>query len=195
MIGKASSMEQTTLSPLRILIVDDSEQMRDLLTVLLEAMGITDVLTAKDGEEGHALFLQSAPDVIITDGAMSPIDGYELTDRIRSDPKNPNPYVPIIMLSGHLEDENVRRARTSGVSEYLAKPVSSDTLYERLIKIVGNPYYFIQTPTYLGPDRRRATEELYSGDDRRTENIVDKAANNVVPLEKANKFGLIKSYS
>jgi two-component system, chemotaxis family, chemotaxis protein CheY len=188
-------MEDTILAPLRILIVDDSAQMRDLLQGLLEAIGISDILVAKDGEEGHALFLQTAPDIIITDGTMSPLDGYGLTDRIRSDANNPNPFVPIIMISGHLEDINVQRARNSGVSEYLAKPISSKTLYERLIAIVSNPYYFIQTPTYLGPDRRRSDGDVYKGDDRRISALAVPNDDKVVPIKKSGPFEFIKSFT
>ncbi|MEQ9143607.1 MAG: response regulator [Parvibaculaceae bacterium] len=188
-------MEETDLSPLRILIVEDSAQMCELLCVLLEAMGITDVFVAHDGEEGYALFLEHVPDIIITDGAMSPIDGYELTDRIRKNPDNPNPYVPIIMLSGHLEEERVERARATGVTEYLAKPVSSDTLYERLTSIVSSPYYFVRTPTYLGPDRRRKTSALvYSGPERRDTDPLPPRDEKIVQLEKGPSFGPIRSF-
>lgn len=186
-------MEETNLSPLRVLVIDDSPQMRDLLQGLLEAIGINDVLTAENGEQGHALFLETTPDIIITDGAMSPINGYELTDRIRSDPNNPNPFVPIIMISGHVKDENVQRARTSGVSEYLAKPISSETLYERLTAIVGNPYYFIRTPTYLGPDRRRENSDVYQGENRRSHESAALHDDKIVPIEKTSRFDFIKS--
>lgn len=180
-------MSETSLAPLRILIVEDSEQMRALLQALLEAMSITDILFAEDGEKGHALYMETTPDIVITDGAMSPIDGYELTDRIRTDPNNPNPYVPIIMLSGHLEKERVEKARASGVTEYLAKPVSWHTLYERLVAIVGNPSFFIRTPTYLGPDRRRETEELYQGPDRRHIDPKPAKSADIVTLDKVRQ--------
>ena len=183
-------MNETSLAPLRILIVEDSKQMRVLLRALLEAMSVTDILIAEDGETGHALYLESAPDIVITDGAMSPIDGYELTSRIRTDPNNPNPYVPIIMLSGHLERERVEKARASGVTEYLAKPVSWHTLYERLIAIVGNPSFFIRTPAYLGPDRRRETDELYQGPDRRHLKAELRTGGNIVELDEVRRRAL-----
>ncbi|MEQ9518109.1 MAG: response regulator [Parvibaculum sp.] len=165
-------MKETNLTPLRILIVDDSLSMRELLQALLEAMGITDVIHAKNGEEGLQRFYETRPDIIITDGAMGPMDGYELTDRIRTNPDNPNPYVPIIMLSGYLGTKQIEKARAKGVTEYLGKPVSSITLYERIIEIIGNPYYFIRTPTYLGPDRRRETGDLHRGAERRTSDAI-----------------------
>lgn len=184
-------MSETSLAPLRVLIVEDSQQMRVLLQALLEAMNITDILIAEDGEKGHALYLESTPDIVITDGAMSPIDGYELTNRIRTDPNNPNPYVPIIMLSGHLEKERVEKARASGVTEYLAKPVSWNTLYERLVAIVGNPSFFIRTPTYLGPDRRRETDQLYQGPDRRHLDAQPTKSADIVALDVVRKRSFV----
>jgi len=183
-------MNETSLAPLRILIVEDSKQMRLLLQALLEAMSITEIFVAEDGKTGHELYLETSPDIVITDGAMSPIDGYELTNRIRTDPNNPNPYVPIIMLSGHLEQERVDKARASGVTEYLAKPVSLHTLYERIVAIVGNPSFFIRTPTYLGPDRRRETDELYQGPDRRHLGPQLKTGGNIVELDEVRQRAL-----
>ncbi|MCE7999562.1 MAG: response regulator [Rhodobiaceae bacterium] len=186
-------MTETSLAPLRILIVEDSEQMRTLLQALLEAMSITDILIAGDGEQGLALYMESAPDIVITDGAMVPMDGYELTNRIRTAPDNPNPYVPILMLSGHQEKEHVEKARASGVTEYLAKPVSWQTLYERLVAIVSNPSFFVRTPTYLGPDRRRETHELYQAPSQHNEAQPPKTTAEILPLDAIRRPSLIRT--
>ncbi len=187
-------MEETSLTALRFLIIDDSQPMRDLLQALLEAMGINDVIQARNGEEGLRLFHTKNPDIIITDGAMSPMDGYELTDHIRTNPDCPNPYVPIVMLSGYLGSAQIEKARAKGVTEYLGKPVSSVTLYERIIAIVGNPYYFIRTPTYLGPDRRRETNEIHLGAGKRLNDAISTADGPITPLLSANSFNVFRSY-
>jgi len=186
-------MTETSLAPLKILIVEDSEQMRILLLALLEAMSITDILIAEDGEKGLALYMETAPDIVITDGAMTPMDGYELTNRIRTAPENPNPYVPIIMLSGHLEKKHVEKARASGVTEYLAKPVSWQTLYERLVAIVSNPSFFVRTPTYLGPDRRRETDELFRGPIEQNKTTQPRSTAEILPLDAIRKPSLIRT--
>lgn len=186
-------MTETSLAPLRILIVEDSEQMRSLLEALLEAMSITDILIAEDGEKGLALYMETAPDIVITDGAMAPMDGYELTNRIRTAPDNPNPYVPIIMLSGHLEKKHVEKARASGVTEYLAKPVSWQTLYERLVSIISNPSFFIRTPTYLGPDRRRETDELFQGPVEQNIAQQPNSTAEILPLDAIRRPSLIRT--
>ena len=67
-------------------------------------------------------------------------------------------YMPIIMLTANTSAEQVREARDAGVTEYLAKPVSPKSIYERICSIVDHPRTFIHSNKYDGPDRRRHNE-------------------------------------
>ena len=98
---------------------------------------------------------------------MQPMDGYEFVQRIRTDPSNPNLYIPIIMLSGHVEMANIERARDNGVTEYLAKPVSATSLHQRVVSVIEQPRQFVRVGKYFGPDRRRHTDDVFQGDNRR----------------------------
>jgi DNA-binding response OmpR family regulator len=86
---------------------------------------------------------------------------------IRQPGANANPYVPIIMMTGHSEKKRVTAARDAGVTEFLAKPISAKALHQRILNIVANPRPFIKTKTYFGPDRRRSVSSSYSGPERR----------------------------
>jgi DNA-binding response OmpR family regulator len=86
---------------------------------------------------------------------------------IRQPGANANPYVPIIMLTGHSEKKRVVSARDAGVTEFLAKPISAKSLYERILNVVANPRPFIRSKTYFGPDRRRNINQNYVGAERR----------------------------
>jgi DNA-binding response OmpR family regulator len=86
---------------------------------------------------------------------------------IRQPGANANPYVAIIMLTGHSEKKRVMAARDAGVTEFLAKPISAKGLYQRIINVVANPRPFIKTKTYFGPDRRRNITSNYIGPERR----------------------------
>jgi len=86
---------------------------------------------------------------------------------IRQPGANNNPYVPIIMLTGHSEKKRVIAARDAGVTEFLAKPISAKWLYQRVLNVVANPRPFIRTRSYFGPDRRRNTNPNYIGPERR----------------------------
>ena len=98
---------------------------------------------------------------------MPIFDGLELTQMIRQPGANANPYVAIIMLTGHSEKKRVASARDAGVTEFLAKPISAKGLYQRIVNVVANPRPFIKTKTYFGPDRRRNTNNAYIGPERR----------------------------
>ena len=98
---------------------------------------------------------------------MPIFDGLELIQMIRQPGANSNPYVAIIMLTGHSEKKRVVSARDAGVTEFLAKPISAKGLYQRIVNVVANPRSFIKTKTYFGPDRRRNTNNAYIGPERR----------------------------
>ena len=98
---------------------------------------------------------------------MPIFDGLELTQMIRQPGANANPYVAIIMLTGHSEKKRVTSARDAGVTEFLAKPISAKGLYQRIANVVANPRPFIKTKSYFGPDRRRSTNSSYGGPERR----------------------------
>ncbi|MAN61659.1 MAG: two-component system response regulator [Parvibaculum sp.] len=155
------------LSVLTAMFVDDSPYMRKPIHDLLTLMGIGKVITAADGESALKMYKEQSPDLLITDANMAPMDGFEFVRRIRMDADNPNPFVPIIMLSGHVEMANIERARDQGVTEYLAKPVSAQSLMTRVISVIERPRQFVKVGPYFGPDRRRHTDDVYFGEDKR----------------------------
>ena len=152
---------------LRFLAIDDNAHMRRILRTLLHSFGTREVYEAEDGAAGLEAFTHIIPDIVITDWVMPIFDGLELTQMIRQPGANANPYVPIIMLTGHSDKKRVLVARDAGVTEFLAKPISAKALYQRILNIVVNPRPFIRTASYFGPDRRRNTNLNYVGVERR----------------------------
>ncbi|MBO6667744.1 response regulator [Parvibaculum sp.] len=159
-------MSAALFGKLTILVVDDSAYMRHLLMTLLQALGVKEVLLAIDGDEAWDLLQSKEPDIIITDAAMMPVDGFSFASRLRSIRGRALGMVPIIMVSGHTDIASVERARDIGISEFLSKPISARGLYERLIQVLDRPRQFVETPTYRGPDRRRR-DRPFEGEDRR----------------------------
>lgn len=152
---------------LRFLVIDDNAHMRRIVRTLLHGFGAREVYEAEDGAAGLEAFTHYMPDIVITDWAMPIFDGLELTSMIRQPGANANPYVAIIMLTGHSEKKRVLEARDSGVTEFLAKPISAKALYQRILNVVVNPRPFIKTKTFFGPDRRRNHSSSYVGPERR----------------------------
>lgn len=160
-------MYRVECSRLRFLLVDDNNHMRRIIRALLHGFGVREAYEAEDGAAGLEAFSSYSPDIVITDWAMPIFDGIELTRMIRQPDTSANPYVPIIMVTGHAEKRRVIEARDAGVTEFLVKPISAKALYQRIVSVVATPRPFIRTKTYFGPDRRRTISSNYSGPERR----------------------------
>src|SRR5262249_25047568 len=128
------------------------------------------------------------PDIVLTDWAMPIFDGLELTQMIRQPGANPNPFVPIIMLTGHSEKKRVTAARDAGVTEFMAKPVSAKSLYQRILNVVANPRPDTNTKNHSCPDRRRTATPAYVGPERRKGGKADTIRPDPL-LEKAKTTG------
>ena len=160
-------MVRIDFNRLHFLVIDDNAHMRRMVRTMLHGFGAREVYEAEDGADGLETFNNYMPDIVITDWAMPIFDGLELTQIIRQPGANANPYVPIIMLTGHAEKKRVASARDAGVTEFLAKPISAKSLYQRIVNVIANPRPFIKTKTYFGPDRRRNVNPNYAGPERR----------------------------
>ena len=154
------------LEDISLLIVEDTFPMLVLAKSLLHIFGFRNIVTAKSGEEGYELYKQYEPDVIITDWFMEPMDGVELTKKIRTNASSPKPYTPIIMISGYASRPRVEAARDSGVTEFLIKPYTAQDLYNKIVQIIEYPRPFVKNEDFFGPDRRRSKAE-YNGPFRR----------------------------
>jgi CheY-like chemotaxis protein len=114
-----------------ILIVEDIELNIDLLTQLLEDE--YNLLVARDGERAVALAEQNHPDLILMDISLPVMDGYEATRNIRKTLAT----LPIIGLSAHAMQGDDEKARASGCTDYLTKPVDEDLLFKKLKQYLG----------------------------------------------------------
>jgi CheY-like chemotaxis protein len=152
---------------LKILVVDDNAHMRKLIAAILQAFGVGQIVEAASGEKAWALLREAGPDIVTLDWVMDGISGIELARRIRGHPQSPNPFVPIVMLTGYAQADHVEQARDAGINEFLAKPVSATAMMARLVSVIEQPRPFVRTECYFGPCRRRHGEEGYNGLERR----------------------------
>jgi two-component system chemotaxis response regulator CheY len=161
---------------LKALVVEDNQHMRALLRALMSALGITTVYEATNGDDAFEILRDRKPDMILTDLSMKPINGIEFTLQVRNATSSPNPYIPIIMVTGHTERHRVEAARDAGVTEFLAKPITAQNLFSRIGEIVDHPRPFVKSVDYFGPDRRRHRAEDYAGPFRRREDFENDVA-------------------
>ncbi|MBI5265711.1 MAG: response regulator [candidate division Zixibacteria bacterium] len=171
------------------LIVEDNAHMRNLVKVILNAFGVHNIAEAADGADAFKILRHFLADIIICDWVMQPLDGLGFVQMIRTGKDSPNPYVPVIMLTGYTEMNRVVEARDAGVNEFLAKPVSAKKIYSRIRAIIENNRPFIKTKTFFGPDRRRQNMANYRGSERRKAQTDIIAAQQVLHVDVVEKPG------
>jgi CheY-like chemotaxis protein len=120
------------LPALRVLIADDNEGARALLSGMLQGIGINQIRHAANGSEAFQLMRHWTPDMAFVDLNMEPVDGIEFTRLVRTAPGCPEPYLPIVLVTGAAQLSRVKEARDAGVNEVLVKPVSPQVVVARL---------------------------------------------------------------
>jgi two-component system, cell cycle response regulator DivK len=118
----------------RILIVEDTEDNRQILRDLLTAAGY-DLLEAVDGEQGVARAKTEKPDLILMDIQLPQIDGYEATRRIKADPALR--HIPIIAVTSYALSGDEEKTRAAGCDAYIAKPFSPRQLLAKVRELLG----------------------------------------------------------
>ncbi len=118
----------------KILLVEDNEMNRDMLSRRLARRGY-DVLLAVDGGEGVAAAAREAPDLILMDMSLPVTDGWEATRLIRADARTAR--IPIIALTAHAMAGDRERALEAGCDDYDTKPVELDRLLEKMARLLN----------------------------------------------------------
>jgi two-component system chemotaxis response regulator CheY len=124
------------LKDIRVLVVDDQENMRRILGALLRAFGFLEIRECEDGAKALAAVPQFRPDIIVTDFSMPHLDGVAFAREVRALKDQGLAHAPILMVSGHAHMKQVMAARDAGVNEFLAKPINGQRLAERITRII-----------------------------------------------------------
>jgi len=117
----------------KILVVDDSQDMRIILSMRLKINGY-DVIIAQDGQEGLDRARADAPDLIILDLMLPKIDGYEVCRMLKFDDKYKN--IPVIILSALDQQEDREKAVGSGADAYFIKPFDLELLLNKIKSLI-----------------------------------------------------------
>ena len=120
----------------RILLVEDNELNRDMLSRRLQRKGF-EVEMAVDGRQGVEMALTGNYDLILMDMSLPEIDGWEATRRVREAPQTRN--VPIIALTAHAMSGDREKAISAGCNDYDTKPVELDRLLGKIAALLAAP--------------------------------------------------------
>ncbi len=114
---------------MKILLVEDNEMNRDMLSRRLARKGFS-VVVAVDGAEGVAMASSEAPDVILMDMSLPVIDGWDATRRIKANPATSG--IPVIALTAHAMTIDREKALDAGCDDFDTKPVDLDRLLQKI---------------------------------------------------------------
>jgi CheY-like chemotaxis protein len=112
---------------LRVLVVEDDDVIRQLITVNLELEGF-EVIPATDGLDALDKVVDAKPDVVTLDVMMPRLDGWGTAEQIRANPATA--HVKIVLLSARAQETDLQRGERIGVDAYLTKPFDPDELIE-----------------------------------------------------------------
>jgi signal transduction histidine kinase len=124
------------LDGVRLLVVDDDDDSRDLITCILQDWGAS-VTSASSAEEAMRLLQQSRPDVLLSDIGMPDVDGYALLRKVRGMPPEQGGGVPAIALTAYASESDGARARAAGFQAHVTKPIDPDALTAAVAHLVG----------------------------------------------------------
>jgi CheY-like chemotaxis protein len=129
-------LPEVSLANIRVLVVDDEIDARDLVKMLLEMAGAT-VSTAGSASEAMKHILATRPNVLVCDIGMQAEDGYSLIRRLRALDKKEEGALPAIALSAYVRPEDRTKAIHSGFQNHLAKPVEPAELLAVVSSLPG----------------------------------------------------------
>ena len=118
----------------KILVVEDNEMNRDMLSRRLQRKGY-DVIIAIDGEEAVAMARSEAPVLILMDISLPVMDGYEATRQLKTSPETE--FIPVIALTAHAMTGDREKALEAGCDDYDTKPVKFQRLLEKMQALLG----------------------------------------------------------
>jgi PAS domain S-box-containing protein len=135
-IPLANNSQPLSLSGVRVLIVDDEPDIRDLVTFILEDYEI-EVTAVSSAQEALEILSQSPPDVLVSDIGMPDVDGYMLMRQIRERSPQEGGEIPAIALTAYAGEINQQQALAAGFHMHISKPVDPDALIEAIGSLVN----------------------------------------------------------
>jgi len=132
----ATSAEDIRLDGVRLLVVDDDDDSRDLIGYMLEGQGAT-VACASSAAEALGLLAESRPDVLVSDIGMPDVNGYSLIRRVRRLPGERGGRTPAIALTAYARTEDGERAFAAGFQAHVTKPVDLGRLTALVANLAG----------------------------------------------------------
>jgi len=134
--GELTSTDSQSLGGLRVLLVDDEAEAREIISTVITRTG-GEVKTCKSASEGLSKLVEWKPDVILSDIAMPDEDGYSFIQQVRTLPRDKGGETPAAALTAYARDVDRRQALAAGYQMHIAKPISASQLITMIARLAG----------------------------------------------------------
>lgn len=161
------------------LLVDRDHFTRGLVAQMLRGFGMDSPTVAETGAQAKHHLMHHYADLCIIEAALPDMPSADLLRWIRRQEKSPFRFVPVIVMSGYTQLHLVASARDAGANLVVKKPVSPQSLFDRISWVARTARPFIETADFIGPDRRFRDRDPPQGEFRR-ETDVEKNINDAV---------------
>jgi len=142
------------LSETSALIVEPDPYAAKIVSQFLRGFNLGGQKVAESGEEAKKIIGQMTFGLVIVEAVLPDMPGGDLVKWLRRHADPAIRHLPVIILTGHTVLDNIQAARNSGANMVLKKPVTSPVLFDRIVWSAKADRLFIETATYVGPDRR-----------------------------------------
>jgi two-component system chemotaxis response regulator CheY len=156
---------QQRVGDICVLVLDDHRFMREVIRMMLGTLGIRRVVAACNVDEAMTILAHEKVDVVIADYRLGGETGAEFMRLVRA-MKGYARFVPLIGCTADTSPATIAEMRDAGADEILAKPVSAQVIWKKLMAVTNARRNFVSAPDFFGPDRRRRRADAPLKQDR-----------------------------
>jgi CheY-like chemotaxis protein len=149
-----------------VLVLDDHRFQQQVIRLILVGLGVKNVVAAKDVNEALSMMADQRFDLVIADYRLEGPSGAEFTRLVRG-AHGGDRFIPIIACTADTQPDVIKELRDSGADEILGKPVSPQSVCDKINAVITARRRFVSSPNFFGPDRRRQARGPVSGVERR----------------------------
>ena len=146
--------DRVNLEHISVLLIDDNLQALDILSSVVQGFGVKEQIRSSSAVEATDVIRKRLVDLILVDCAMPEMDGYDFIRWLRREAPTQARQTPVIMLTGHAAASKVHKSRDCGASFVVTTPLTPAVLLQRIVWLSTDEREFIQSESYVGPDRR-----------------------------------------
>ncbi len=168
------------------LIVDSDPFTRGLVAQMLRGFGMDFPMQCETAAQAMHHLEHHYADLCIFEAAQPDMAGSELIKWVRRQEKSPFRFVPIIVMSGYTQMRLISSARDSGANMVVKKPISPQSIYDRILWAARSERPFVETSDYVGPDRRFKDIAPPDGVHKRGSDNAAKTGSSIEDLQKIN---------